>query len=258
MRYHSGMSKKETHTSWGSVADWYDEHLSGEDTYHAKVIAPNIARLVGGQGTRVLDIGCGEGYFTRVLAAAGCEVTGSDIAPELIAKAKKQSPGIPYHVASADMLRFAKDGSYSVATCVLALQNMEKLEPVLKEVARVLAPGGKFVFVLNHPAFRIPKRSSWGWDDVAKTQYRRLDAYLSASREKMDMTPGEKGEHEYTYSFHRSLQDHMKALSSAGFAITRMEEWISHKKSEKGPRQEAEDRARKEFPLFLAVEARRM
>jgi hypothetical protein len=54
------------------------------------------------------------------------------------------------------------------------------------------------------------------------------------------------------------MQDYMKALSSAGFAITRIEEWISHKKSEKGPRQEAEDRARKEFPLFLAIEARRI
>jgi ubiquinone/menaquinone biosynthesis C-methylase UbiE len=246
-------------TSWGSVADWYDEHLAGEDTYHAKVIAPHFVRMVGaGQGIKVLDIGCGEGYFTRLLAQNGAEVAGADIAPELIAKAKKQSAGIAYHAASADALRFAKDGTYDVVTCVLALQNMEKLEAVMKEVARVLKPAGKFVFVLNHPAFRIPKRSAWGWDDSSKTQYRRLDAYLSASREKMDMNPGAAGAHEYTFSFHRSLQDYMKALSGAGFAITRMEEWISHKKSEKGPRQEAEDRARKEFPLFLAIGAQRI
>lgn len=251
-------SENRSNTSWGSVADWYDEHLSGEDTYHAKVIAPNLVRMAGGQGRRVLDIGCGEGYFTRLLKAGGAEVVGTDIAPELIAKAKKQSPDIVYHVASADALRFAKDRSFDVVTCVLALQNMEKLEAVVGEVARVLAVGGRFVFVLNHPAFRIPKRSSWGWDEGAKTQYRRLDAYLSASREKMDMNPGAAGAHDFTYSFHRSLQDHMKALASCGFAITRMEEWISHKKSEKGPRQEAEDRARKEFPLFLAIESKRL
>lgn len=244
-------------TSWGSVADWYDDHLSGEDTYHAKVIAPNFVRMAGaGQGMKILDIGCGEGYFTRLLAASGAQVEGADIAKELIAKAQKQSPDIRYHVASADALSFADGDSYDVVTCVLALQNMEKLEVVMKEVARVLKPEGKFVFVLNHPAFRIPKRSSWVWDDQSRTQYRRLDAYLSASREKMDMSPGAKGEHDYTYSFHRSLQDHAKALSAAGFVIARMEEWISHKKSEKGPRQEGEDRARKEFPLFLAIEAR--
>jgi hypothetical protein len=50
----------------------------------------------------------------------------------------------------------------------------------------------------------------------------------------------------------------MKALSKHRFAITRIEEWISHKESEKGPRKEAEDRARKEFPLFLAIEVRRL
>lgn len=249
-------------TSWGSVADWYGEHVAGEDTYHAKVIAPNLVRMVGaGKRMRILDIGCGEGYFTRLLAGAGAQVEGADIAPELIVRARKASPGIPYHVASADALHFAKDGAYDAVTCVLALQNMEKLEAVMSEVARVLKPEGKFVFVINHPAFRIPKRSAWEWDEAAKVQYRRLDAYLSASRERMDMTPGKQGkkeEHEYTYSFHRSLQDHMKALASAGFAIMRIEEWISHRASEKGPRQAAEDKARKEFPLFLAVEAHRV
>lgn len=245
-------------TSWGSVAEWYDEHLSGEDTYHAKVIAPNFVRMVGaGQGMRVLDIGCGEGYFTRLLGQSGAEVAGADIAPELIQKARQQSHTIAFYAAAADKLAFAKDHSFDVVTCVLALQNMENIEPVMKEIARVLRPEGKFVFVLNHPAFRIPKRSGWGWDEGTKTQYRRLDAYLSAAREKMDMTPGKSGEHAYTYSFHRSLQDHMKALAGAGFVITRIEEWISHRASEKGPRQAAEDKARKEFPLFLAVEARR-
>lgn len=249
-------NKKET--SWGSVADWYSEHLAGDDTYHAKVIAPNLARMVAAtKGERVLDIGCGEGYFTRLLATQGASVEGTDIARELIAKAQKETPSIKYSVASADALSFAKDASYDALTCVLALQNMEKLETVLKECARVLKPGGRFVFVLNHPAFRIPKKTSWGWDESAKTQYRRVDAYLSSSREKIDMAPGQKGSGPHTWSFHRSVQDYMKALAGAGFAVTRMEEWISHKKSEKGPRQEGEDRARKEFPLFLAVETRR-
>lgn len=250
---------KNESTSWGSVADWYDDHLTGDDTYHAKVIAPNLVRIVHAQkGEHALDIGCGNGYFTRLLAESGAHVIGADISPELIAQARARDPHIAYHVAPGDALSFAADDSVDAVTCVLALQNMEKLEPVCKEVARVLAPSGRFIFVLNHPAFRIPKRSHWGWNDATRTQYRRMDAYLSASREKMDMTPGAVGAHEYTYSFHRSLQDYMKALAGAGFAITRMEEWISHKKSEKGPRQEAEDRARKEFPLFLTIEAKRI
>jgi hypothetical protein len=134
---------------------------------------------------------------------------------------------------------------------------MEHLEIVLKECVRVLTKEGRLIFVLNHPAFRIPKRSSWGWDDENKIQYRRLDGYLSQSREKIDMSPSKEGK-EVTWSFHRSIQDYMKALAAASFAVTKIEEWISHRKSETGPRSGAEDTARKEFPLFLTVECRQI
>lgn len=242
-------------TSWGSVAAWYDDHLGSEDTYHAQVIAPNLLRLVAPRpGTRLLDIGCGEGYFTRLFSHAGADATGADISEELIAKAQEKG-GASYVVASADKMPFAADVGIDVVTAVLTLQNMERIEPVFKEVARVLKPDGRFVFVLNHPAFRIPKRSSWGWDEQQLMQYRRIDRYLSSATEKIDMTPG-KGRSVYTYSFHRSLQDYMKAARGAGFAFTRLEEWISHRTSEPGPRKAAEDLARKEIPLFLAIEAR--
>jgi len=247
---------KNKNTSWGNVADWYDEHLKGEDTYHAKVIAPNLLRILNaGEGMKVLDLACGEGYFARLIRQTGADVTGTDIADKLIQKARKESPDIQFITTNAENVSFAEKNSYDAIVCVLALQNMEYLETVFKECARILKREGRLIFVLNHPAFRIPKRSSWGWDDETKTQYRRLDAYLSMSREKIDMSPSQGGK-EVTWSFHRSLQDYMKALSAAGFAITRMEEWISHKKSEKGPRASAEDLARKEFPLFLAIETR--
>jgi ubiquinone/menaquinone biosynthesis C-methylase UbiE len=241
-------------TSWGGVAAWYETHLKGDDTYHAKVIAPNLMRILNPkQGMKVLDMGCGEGYFTRIIDASGAYVEGADIAKELIAKAKAASPEVVFHVAPAEKMTAAKDGYFDALVCVLALQNMEHLDAVAKEVARVLQPKGRAVFVLNHPAFRIPKVSSWGWDEKSKTQYRRIDRYLSQSRASIDMAPG-KGTKHTTWSFHRSMQDYMKAFAGAGFAMTRLEEWISHKKSEKGPRAAAEDTARKEFPLFMCIE----
>lgn len=178
-------------TSWGKVADWYGEHLEGADTYHAKVVAPNLVRLVGAEkGKHILEIGCGEGYFARMFAEAGADVVGADISPELIAQAQRKEGRVTYHATSADNLSFAHDASFDVVVAVLTLQNMERIEPVVKEIARVSKPGGSFIFVLNHPAFRIPKRSAWGWDGEKEVQYRRLDGYLSASREKIDMTPG--------------------------------------------------------------------
>lgn len=244
-----------TTTSWGPIADWYEEHLEGEDTYHAKVIVPNLLRVLEPEsGLRVLDLACGEGSVTEMIAASGADVTGADISKELIEKAKARGGSVTYHVTPAESLAFAKAGSFDAVTCVLALQNMESLEPVFCEVARVLVPGGRFIFVLNHPILRIPKRSSWGFDEGKGVQYRRLDGYYLPSREKMLAHPGDpKSEH--TWSFQRSLEEHFKALFKAGFAVTGFEEWISHKTSEKGPRQKAEDRARKEFPLFLMIVA---
>jgi hypothetical protein len=110
--------------------------------------------------------------------------------------------------------------------------------------------------VLNHPAFRIPKASGWGWDEQAKIQYRRIDRYLSESKTEIDMHPGEK-RGERTISFHRPLQYYVKALGKAGFSVAALEEWNSHKHSEPGPRAAAEDRARKEIPLFLCLVAKK-
>ena len=138
-------------TSWGGVAEWYEDHLKGDDTYHAKVIAPNLMRLLEPRkGMQILDLACGEGYFARLIGKSGANVTGADIAPELIARAKKTSPGIEYHAVPAEQLSFADDSSFDAIVCVLALQNMESLLPVFEECSRVLRDGGRFFFVLNH------------------------------------------------------------------------------------------------------------
>ena len=104
-------------------------------------------------------------------------------------------------------------------------------------------------------AFRVPKNSNWDFDEKKKIQYRRVDAYLSEMTIPIDMNPGQTNSKK-TISFHRSFQYYFKLLSKNGFAVSRLEEWISNKKSQKGPRGAAEDKARKEFPLFLFLEAK--
>lgn len=245
-------------TSWGKEASWYSEHLEQGDTYHTKVILPNLERIVASKtGISILEIGCGEGFFARAFAKTGATVIASDIGKELIALARGKGGGPEYHVSPGEDLSWVRLRSQDIVVAVLTLQNMEKIEPVMKEVANVLRPGGRFVIVLNHPAFRIPKATEWGFDEETNTQYRRVNGYLTPRKEKMDMHPGKKGTNSFTYSFHRSLQDYIKVLRGAGFVITRLEEWISHKTSEPGPKAKAENIARKEFPLFMMIEAQR-
>lgn len=246
-------------TSWGGVSDWYNEYLEQtEDSYQKKVILPNLLRVLGlTKATRVIDVACGQGYFTRAWSEAGAVVVGADIAPELIRKAKELSPTLLYHSAPAHKLTFAEDASFDVATMVLAAQNIENFSDACAEINRVLTPRGRFVLVLMHPAFRIPHKTAWGWDEEKQTQYRRVDAYLSQSVTELLVHPG-KNTTEKTISYHRSLQDFSKIFAKNGFAVTKLEEWISHRKSGKGPRQVAEDKARKEFPLFLMLEVTKL
>jgi len=248
--------QKKAETSWGGVAEWYQQLLSAEGTYQKEVILPNLLRLLEiKKGEVVLDLACGPGFFTNEFYKQGAKTIGADIASELIKIAKKNSPqDIKYFVSSADKLSFLADKSVDKITVILSVQNIENVSEVFKECARALKSGGKLFLVMNHPLFRVPKESSWGWDEQNKIQYRRIDGYLSESKVKIQMRPGSQPE-ENTLTFHRPLQFYFKALQKTGFLVSRFEEWNSNKKSEPGPRASAENRARKEIPLFLFLEA---
>ena len=249
------MNSKKNPTSWGTVAEWYQDHLEeNTQSYHQQVILPNLLRLLAlKKGDKVLDLACGQGFFAKEFVKTGAIVTGVDIASELIEFAKKNVPGARFYTSSAHELGFLKSDEVDAIALVLAVQNIENVPDVLRECGRVLRPQGRLMIVMNHPVFRIPKESSWGWDENEKVQYRRVDQYLTESKTKIDMHPGKQST-THTLSFHRSLQFYFKAFAKSGFVVSRLEEWISHKKSQPGPRGKAEDRARKEIPLFLCLE----
>lgn len=247
-------------SSWGSHAQWYHSLLNeSDDTYQKQVILPNITRLVHPQSSqKILDIGCGEGFFARAFAEQGAEVYGFDIGPELIAIAQKhKTPHTHFAVAPATDIKTMADNSCDAAVCILALQNIRDLNGAVREAHRIVRTGGSYYIVLNHPAFRIPQSSSWHWDEETHTLARRNDAYLTEREIPIIMHPGAEP-HAKTYSYHRSLQLYIKTLVNTGFVITGMEEWISHKTSQPGARADAENTARKEFPLFLMIKATKL
>lgn len=256
------VSRRTTHAtttgSWGSVAEWYTKHLESPDTYHARVVLPNLLRLLNPKPTeRILDIACGEGFFARAIKARGANIEGVDVGPELIAIARRKSPEIPFYVAPAEDLSAFPSNTYDQAIIVLAIQNIEHADRALAEGARILRNGGSLHLVMNHPAFRIPRHSGWTYDKNGQVQLRWVDRYLSEFRTEVEMHPGILGSPK-TLSFHRPLQYYFKMLTKAGLIVDRLEEWISHRTSNSGPRATAENVARKEIPLFLYLRARKI
>lgn len=264
MQNNKQQNKKDT--SWNNVASWYDELLKGDDSYQAKVVLPNLLRVLDlKKDEKVLDLACGQGYFANVFAHMGADVVASDLSKNLIETAKKNvvptSPTggkVNFYISPAHKIQFLKDNTVDTIVVILAIQNIENINDVFIECKRVLKKEGRIVLVLNHPAFRIPQGSDWYFE--SGIQSRIVSQYLSPSKIYIDMTPGEKNPKKKikTISFHRSLQDYMKIFSKNGLCISRLEEWISHKQSGSGPRQIAEDKARKEIPMFMCLEIKKI
>lgn len=246
-------------TSWTKSAKWYQDAIAKDDSYQKTVIIPHLTRLMDIKpGQCILDVGCGTGLFCREWAKAGARVAGVDMGPDLIALAKSEkTANVDYHVADASNLDFLHSESFDQAVIVLALQNMLDLHGVIRECSRLIKPKGKIILVLNHPAYRIPQASTWGWDEEKNIQYRRIDKYLSEEKVEILMHPGNRNS-EITYSFHRSLQTYFKAFAKHNLAVIRLEEWISPRETPHGPRAHAENFSRKEFPLFLFLELQKI
>lgn len=281
-------------TSWDHVAAWYDQLLEGGRGDHfEQVILPGALRMLKPlAGMKVLDIACGQGKLCRRMTELGIHALGVDASPLLIKTAKERNKGLPvrFEVADARDLSKLKDaGPFDAATCVMALMNIDPLEPVLREAAAMIKPGGALIGVILHPAFRSPGQTSWGWDkegagarrhEGAKgegikarrhigtkgedgegsvpTQYRRVDGYLSTGQMPITMNPGSAAhgaEKVQTWTFHRPIQTYTRLLADAGFLIELLEEWPSQRSSQPGPKAAEENRARREIPMFLGFRA---
>lgn len=246
-------------SSWEGVSDWYAGYMGKGGEFQNELVFPGAIRLLKPRvDGAYLDLACGQGAFTRLLAqeAKRGTVWGLDASPSLINVAKK---GAPKHVRFVveDARAFAKlikPASLDGIVCNLAIQNIDPIGPVFADAARVLKTNGVFVITMNHPSFRQPRQSGWGWDEERKLQYRRVDKYLGEYEMPIIAHPG-SAPHVKTYSYHRPLSTYVNELAKHGFMIAALEEWASHKHSDSGPKARAENLARKEIPLFLALRA---
>ena len=246
-------------TSWSPVAKWYSGIVGeGGHYFHEHVILPRLKSLLDPRGGEsVLDVGCGQGVYARTLPH-NVDYTGIDISKELIVEAKKLTKNSRqvYYVADVTKGIPVPASSFDHAVCLLAIQNTKDGSLLIEHVSHSLKAGGDFVLVLNHPCFRIPRQSSWGVDPANKLEYRRINRYLSPLEIPINAHPG-LADSVLTWTYHEPLSYYVRALKAANFVLTDLEEWTSDKVS-LGKAAKGENRARAEFPLFLALRATKL
>lgn len=217
------MRKKDSiKKEWNDAAEsWTDFVREGKDYYRDGLNNPATFKLIGDvRGGLVLDLACGEGYNTRMLARKGAKVTGIDFSEKLVELAKleeeKEKLGICYRVSDATDLKWLSSNHFDLVTCFMSLQDIENYKRAIYEVARVLRNRGRFVFSIPHPCFETiivnGKRKS------ATRSYLGIIKYSIQWKMKRLAKPFR------TTSFHRALTDYFDALYASELFVSRLVE----------------------------------
>lgn len=246
-------------TSWQKVSRWYNESLGQTgDYFHRKIVVPKVILMMNLKpGDNVLDLGCGQGILARHLPKY-VGYCGVDLSAGLLSFAKKHDINEEHQYIKADIAKPLNLGNrqFSHTAIVLALQNVNQPQVVINNASKYLKAAGQIAIVINHPCFRIPRQSSWQIDERSKLQYRRINRYLSPLKIPINMQPSKGFKGVMTWSFHFPLSQLSGWLQQSGFFIEKIEEWVSDKISV-GEARKMENLARSEFPMFLAILAKK-
>ena len=204
---------------WDDAADsWVDFVREGKDYFRDELNNPGMFRVLGNvKDLSVLDVACGEGYNTRIMACKGARVIGIDFSKKLMEQARlkeKEDPfGIDYHVADATDLSIFSDGRFDLVTCFMAIMDIEDYNAAICEIARVVKDAGRFVFSNTHPCFEYTTQ---------KGRIERVTTYFGARTEKIPWEMERLIKPFVTTSFHRTLTDYSNTLCRHGFFIRRI------------------------------------
>jgi SAM-dependent methyltransferase len=160
------------------------------------------------EGRRVLDAGCGAGRTSAWLVEEGAEVVGFDASPQMLRRARERLPSATFAVADlAEPLAF-EDRSFDVAVASLVMHYLRDWVPPLRELRRVLRPGGVFVLSTHHPCQDVELSAS---GDYFATE-------LVVDRWTL-------GERAYDVRFwRRPLSEAFRAIADGGFRIDALSE----------------------------------
>jgi len=230
------MDHRQVRRYWDENADvWTKLARAGYDVYRDYLNTPAFFRMLPEvEGLLGLDLGCGEGHNTRLLAERGARVIALDVSEVFIGHAQRledqERRGIKYLVASAVELPFA-DASFDFMTAFMSLMDIPETDLVLAEVHRVLKPGGFLQFSIPHPCFDTPHRRNLR-DEDGRTYAIEVGDYFRNLQGEVEewlfsAAPPEVREGLPKFKvprFTRTLSQWLNLLIEAGFLLERIEE----------------------------------
>ncbi len=238
--------------AWDRAADAYAQgQSSGRDYYRYEFFGPAQVAVCGEvRGMRLLDVGCGSGYFAREMARRGARVTGIDISPRMIEHARGEEEAAPLGIEylegdAAEIGGRFPAASFDVATSCMALQDVPDVPAALRGVTEVLRPGGRFVASVVHPCTDTPFRK-WERDEAGRKRWLCIDRYFE--RGPLETAWTGWGYDFTTPALHATLEDWFGWIHGAGFRVRALREPRPTEEAVLA-RPELEDAAR--VPYFL-------
>lgn len=208
---------------------WLEFVRSGADYYRLEVHGPALlAACEPLAGERVLDLGCGEGYFSRELARQGTRVAAVDLSEELLgyaqAREQEEGLGIEYHqMSAAEIARHWEPAAFDLVTGCMSLQDMSEVQGVLHGAHQLLRPEGRMVFSVPHPGTDTSVRT-WERDERGAKLALRIDRYFDSGPALCDWNMPRLAYRWVTPYWRHTLEEWTAMIAAAGFLIRRLRE----------------------------------
>jgi SAM-dependent methyltransferase len=202
-----------------------------------------VAELGDVTGKEILDVGCGEGRFCRMLSDLGAKTVGIDPTVRFIEHARELHPEGQYVVSGAERMPFA-DGAFDIVVSYVTLVDIPDYRAGLREMARVLGPGGRLIIANLNP---FVTSQPWGWYRDARGE--RMHYPVDHYNEEVGHTVSWSGVS--IINWHRPMSAYMQALLETGLRLTKYLEPVPTEQAVRdNPR--VEDMLR--VPLFHVME----
>jgi ubiquinone/menaquinone biosynthesis C-methylase UbiE len=208
--------RQHLHSQWAeSAQDWIEADQSIRTGMLDRWMLDSLGDV---SGKSVIDIGCGEGRFSRLLSERGATVTGVDLTEAFIERARSTSSHETYLLGNAETLHGIENDAFDIAVSYIVLVDLLDYRSAINAAYRVLRPGGRLVVCNIHP---MRSSSSGGWIKQGdKKLFYPMDNYTA------------EGPREFTWfgrtfvNMHRTLSSYIEAFLAAGFTLRALHEPI--------------------------------